>query len=324
MSYIHSEGNYLICDLCFHECRINEGEHGFCAVRFNEQGALSLPHYGRLSAVAIDPIEKKPLYHFHPGKEILSIGFYGCSYRCPFCQNYHISQNVDERSKIYTPEEVINLCENYSSFGIAYTYNEPTIHFEFIMDCSTLARQKGLKNVLVSNGNLKAAPARELLRVIDGANIDLKSFNTDFYRKEVQGDLETVLSFIEIASEETALEITTLVIPGKTDSPEEIREISRFIANLNADIPFHLSCYFPHYKYTLPPTESRIVLELADIARESLHYVYPGNVGHIETNTYCPACSNLLIQRKGYNTRIMGIQKGKCASCGSPVAVVLD
>jgi len=313
------ENSDIQCMLCPHACRIKAGKSGICRVRLNDNGTLILPFYGKISAIAIDPIEKKPLYHFFPGSTILSIGFWGCNFHCPFCQNYRISQNVSIKSQSMTPLQIIELAKRENSFGIAYTYSEPLIHFEYIKETAVLARQQGIKNVLVSNGYINEKPAAELLALMDAVNIDLKAYNPEFYQKEIGGKLEEVKRFIQQAASLTTLEVTTLVIPGKNDSAQEITAIAQFIASLNRKIPLHLSCYYPTYQYEIEPTDSEKVFILANLARKYLDYVYPGNVGHRDTNTECPQCHNILIRREGYNTTITGLSRGKCASCGNSI-----
>ncbi len=321
MSYTKTVNNKIECLLCPNNCTIADGKSGICRVRTNRNGVLALPCYGKLSALAADPIEKKPLYHYYPGKTILSAGFYGCSLKCPFCQNYNISQRINPDVSETSPEELVQAALDQQSFAIAYTYSEPLIHFEYIMKTAKLAREKGLKNILVSNGYLNKDPARELLEYIDAANIDLKSFNPDFYRDELGGKLDPVQDFIKIAAEKTSLEITTLIIPGKNDSDTEIDSISGFIGSLNPEIPLHLSCYYPTYKYSIPSTLPEKVFALKKVAEKHLQFVYAGNVGLSETNTICPECNNLLIKRRGYNTEICGITGGKCSNCGYSVPI---
>lgn len=310
------------CNLCPHGCELADGGTGICRVRQNRRGELSLPYYGMLSALAMDPIEKKPLYHFHPGSRILSAGFYGCNFRCPFCQNYNISQQLAEGGSVTTPEELVQAAVRQGSVGIAYTYSEPLVHFEYILKSAKLARENGLKNVLVTNGYINPTPAAELLEWIDAANVDLKSFNGDFYQDEIRGTLDPVLAFIKQAAGVVSLEVTTLVIPGKNDSTSEIRAISGFISDISAEIPLHLSCYYPTYKYTVKATTPDTVFDLARTAREKLKYVYEGNVGRHETNTFCPNCGTLLVKRRGYSVTIESLSNGRCSDCGTKIPVV--
>ena len=312
------------CTLCPNACLIAEGKHGLCRVRFNRGSSMDLPFYGRVSAVAVDPIEKKPLYHFHPGSRILSVGFVGCSFRCKFCQNWHISQTTDVETRFLAPEELVETARRERSFAIAYTYSEPLIHAEYLLDAARLARESGLKNVLVSNGYINRDPAEEVLGLIDAANIDLKGFDPEFYRTETGGKQEEVKRFLEQAAGRIHLEVTTLVIPTKNDDPAQIEDIARFIASLDPAIPLHLSCYYPQYRYTLPPTSPDTVKKLAEVARRHLRFVYVGNVGSEEANTHCPKCGSVLVRRIGYSVRITGVESGKCQECGSPVPLVVD
>jgi len=324
MSYTRTRNGVLECFLCPNHCKIQEGEAGLCRVRENRNGELSLPFHGVLSAIANDPVEKKPLYHFYPGSMVLSVGFYGCSFHCPFCQNYHISQSIPSRPESRTtPSELVEYAVKHHAQAIAYTYSEPTVHFEWLMETAAEARSRGLKNVLVSNGYLNPQPADELLGLMDAANIDLKSFRSDFYRDELGGKLEPVLAFLHKASLSIHLEVTCLIIPGHTDSVEEIEEIAQFLASLDPDIPLHLSCYYPTYKYTVPPTNPDKVFFLSKRAGAYLNYVYPGNVGLAEVDTHCPECGNILIRRRGYNVETPGIESAACAVCGRKISFPL-
>ena len=321
MSYAEQKGTLLKCNLCPHRCLLREGASGICGVRFNRKGVIDLPYFGNLSSTAMDPIEKKPLYHFYPGSQIFSVGFFGCNFSCPFCQNYSISQEVSQRSHRVTPEELTDRAVSSGSFGIAYTYSEPLIHFEYVMACCLKARQKGLKNVLVSNGFLLPEPAEKLFAVMDAANIDLKAFTPSFYQKELKGDLDPVLEFIRRAAAKIHLEVTTLVIPGKNDSDTEIASIAAFLAAIDTSIPLHLSCYYPTYQYAVPATSPDSVFHLVSVAKNHLKYVYPGNTGTRGGNTTCPNCQSLLITRTGYHAEITGIKSGQCTTCGEQIPI---
>jgi pyruvate formate lyase activating enzyme len=311
----------LRCLLCPHACFLAEGKTGLCGVRKNEHGALGLPFYASLCGTSIDPIEKKPLHHFFPGRNIFSAGFYGCNLRCPFCQNHHISQEFPGKTRATPPEDLVRAAIQEGSLGIAYTYSEPLVHFEYLLQTAQAARAKGLKNVLVSNGYLNEAPAARLLPFLDAANIDLKSFSDGFYRRELGGSLKPVLRFLELAAAQTHLEVTTLVIPGKNDSPSEMEQIAAFLAGLNPDIPLHLSCYRPMYRYTIRGSTYQELAPLLDTARRRLHYVYPGNVPQ-EANTLCPSCGELLVRRQGYRVRVAALENGCCGKCGRGIAGV--
>ncbi len=320
MSYTYSKDSRLSCVLCPHHCVIENGDRGICMVRENRSGELYLPYYGVLSAVSIDPIEKKPLYHFYPGSSIFSVGFYGCSFHCPFCQNFRIAHFTPKSGNRSTkPTELVEQALQQGASAIAYTYSEPLVHFEWMLETAKQAHKKGLKNVLVSNGFINPQPADELLDVLDAANIDFKSIRSEFYENVVGGKVEPVKAFIKKAAQKIHLELTTLVIPGHTDSLEEISEIADFISAQHPDIPLHLSCYYPAYKFDAPPTEPDTVFELSEVARRYLNFVYPGNVGLREVNTGCSECGNVLVRRRGYQVELPGIKGGSCAQCGHPV-----
>lgn len=311
------------CHLCPHNCTIADGKTGVCGVRVNRKGVLYTEIYGEVSSIAMDPIEKKPLYHFYPGSYILSIGTVGCSFHCDFCQNYTISQNPQHPTDYIAPEELVRLARQRGSIGVAYTYSEPFIWFEYVIDCCKLIRESGLKNVFVTNGYINPDPLKELLKLSDAFNIDLKSMNEDFYRRVIGGKLAAVMATIEEVSKHPRimLEVTTLVIPGHNDSDGEMEKLSDFLASLRKDIPYHLSAYYPMYKFTAPPTPLQTLQRLQKIARQRLQYVYLGNVGGA-SNTYCPSCNALLIERYGYSIRRVNYHDGTCKSCGSVVPII--
>lgn len=304
------------CPVCPNNCTIPEGKSGICGVRFNKNGAAHLPYNGVLSAVSADPIEKKPLYHYHPGERIYSVGFYGCSLSCPFCQNYNISKEFGKPASLpVEPADAARAAADSGSFGIAYTYSEPIVHYEWVLETAAEASKLGLKNVLVTNGYINDSPADKLLDSIDALNVDLKSFNPDFYRFELKAELDPVLNFIQKAAGKCHLEVTTLIIPDKNDSEEEIKQSAAFLASINPDIPYHLSAYYPSYKYTAPPTSPGLLMNLAEAALTSLNYVYTGNIAGGVSDTLCPECGRVLIKRSGYATRITGLKNGRCL-CG--------
>ncbi|WP_338076050.1 AmmeMemoRadiSam system radical SAM enzyme [Acetobacterium wieringae] len=272
----------IACQLCPHHCRLDEAEIGFCRARVNRSDVISDLNYGVVTAIALDPIEKKPLRHFFPGSRILSVGSFGCNLRCPFCQNYEISMAGSEEAhgRRMTPEDLVGNARRLvgeGNIGLAYTYNEPLVGYEFARDCAKLIKKNGLKNVLVTNGCFCEAPVREILPDIDAMNIDLKAFNPKFYQK-ISGDLETVKQTIRIASEACHVEVTTLIVPGENDSEEEIRALSKWLASVGKSIPLHLSRFFPRHEMTdRNATNVAQIYRLADIARESLENVYAGN-----------------------------------------------
>ncbi len=282
------------CDVCFRHCEIPEGGRGFCGARTCEGGRVRSANYGRITALQLDPIEKKPLRHFCPGSMILSVGSYGCNLRCPFCQNHRISWSAEalalgDRTARTEPEELVSLAlrlKKQGNIGIAYTYNEPLVGWEFVRDTAALARGAGLKNVLVTNGTAELPVLERLLPFIDAMNVDLKGFTEGRYSGALGGDLGAVKRFIARAAQRCHVEVTCLIVPGENDSEEEMREMTAWIASLadeegrviGREIPLHVSRFFPAFRMTdRPPTEVGLVYRLADIARESLKYVHTGN-----------------------------------------------
>lgn len=277
--YEKLEGEMVHCHLCPVECVIAPGRHGACGVRLNKDGILVSEIYGKVTSIALDPIEKKPLYHYHPGEFILSLGTKGCNFHCDFCQNWQISQDMGTPTEDITSEEVIAKAKECGSFGIAYTYNEPFIWYEFVLETAKLAKKSGLENVLVTNGYVNMKPLEEMLPYIDAMNIDLKAFNDDFYRKTCKGSLAPVLETIKRASRDCHVELTTLVIPTLNDSEEEMKkEVEWICENVGPKTPLHLSRYFPCYRMKIPPTPEETMKRLERIARQSLEYVYLGNI----------------------------------------------
>jgi len=267
------------CHLCPNECVIPDAAHGACHVRVNKNGTLYTEVYGKTTGIALDPIEKKPLYHYHPGENILSLGTKGCNLHCDFCQNWHISQELDAPTQDITSAEIVEKAKSRGSFGIAYTYNEPFIWYEFVLDTAKLARLNNLENVLVTNGYVNMEPLEGMLPFIDAMNIDLKSFNEDFYTKVCKGRLKPVLNVIKRSARSCHIELTTLLIPTLNDSESEIRNLTAWIYdNLGPDTPLHFSRYFPCYKMSLPPTSVETLKTAERIAKEKLKHVYIGNV----------------------------------------------
>ncbi|MDX9703151.1 MAG: AmmeMemoRadiSam system radical SAM enzyme [Candidatus Auribacterota bacterium] len=314
-------GMSVQCHLCPHNCIIQENRHGICKIRVNKEGILYAREYGRVVSMSIDPMEKKPLYHFYPGSDILSVGANGCNFSCEFCQNWQVSQ-YDQPTRYVAPEELINVALKHQSVGIAYTYTEPLIWFEYVYDCSKLANEKGLKNVLVTNGYINPKPARELLPYIDALNIDLKSIDPDFYANLCGGKIEPVKAFIKQASKQAHVELTNLVIPTKNDSDDQLDELCRFVASVDENIPLHFSAYFPQYKMDVPRTPVETLLKARKIAQKYLRYVYLGNVHtSVGTNTVCPGCGALLIERNGYDTHLKNIHNGRCGQCNKSIPI---
>ena len=276
-------GETAVCGICPRHCRLQIGQTGKCRARSNRNGVVVSDNYGVVTSLALDPIEKKPLYHFYPGSRILSTGSFGCNMRCPFCQNSGISMAGRESFKQATemkPEQLVEAAfaeRTRGNIGLAYTYNEPLVGYEFVLDCAKLASAAGLQNVLVTNGYLCRAPLLALLPYIQAMNIDLKGFRASYYA-ELGGDLATVKETIEIAASLCHVEVTTLIVPGENDSEAEIAELARWLAGVNPDIPYHVSRFFPRWQMAdRAPTPVGKVYGLADTARQFLHYVYEGN-----------------------------------------------
>jgi len=315
----HVDEERIRCELCPHGCVLREGKDGLCKVRGVREGELKALSYGKLSSAAMDPIEKKPLYHFCPGADIFSVGGWGCNLACVFCQNWTISQRFEGGGRSLTPEQVVHQAADCRSIGIAYTYNEPLVSYEFVLDCARLARETGLANVLVTNGHLQPQPASELLSLVDALNIDVKSMEEGFYAEHCRGHLAPVLAFAEQAMGAGChVEITNLVIPGLNDSEDGIERLAGWIAgNLGKDTPLHLSAYRPQYKMDIPSTPAGLLERLHVVAARHLRYVYLGNVISTTGNdTVCPDCGATLIGRHGYRTETGGLKDGACRQCG--------
>ena len=271
----------LLCNLCFHHCRLDDGQTGMCRARANQNGRIVSLNYGRLTAAALDPIEKKPLRRFHPGGVILSVGSFGCNLRCPFCQNAEVAAAGKEHLTRDCPPEILVQealhLRSRGNMGVAYTYNEPLVGYEYVRDCAALVREAGMVNVLVTNGTIEEGPWQALLPLIDAVNIDLKGFTENWYRT-LGGDLETVKRSIVLAAESCHVEVTTLIIPGENDHEDEMRALSGWLASIRPDIPLHVSRFFPrHCMADRSPTPVETVYGLAGVAREKLKYVYTGN-----------------------------------------------
>jgi pyruvate formate lyase activating enzyme len=312
------------CLLCPVGCLIADRKIGVCMGRKNEQGVLYATNYGRLVSLAIDPIEKKPLYHFHPGTNILSTGPNGCNMSCQNCQNWSISQE-ESPTDFVSPEDLVRVAVRQNSVGIAYTYTEPLIWYEYVMDAARIAKEKNLTNVLVTNGYIHQQPLLQLLPCINAMNVDLKSMDEDFYRTNCKAKLPFVLKTIELSHQRGIhIEITNLIIPGMNDSDEQIQRLVDFVAGLSDRIPVHFSRYFPAYKMNIPATPLQTLQKAFLLAKRKLKYVYIGNANIPKTSdTYCPQCNNLLIKREGYYTSIDGIKDKKCSNCRAAVDVVI-
>ncbi len=320
-----NEDDAVKCALCPHECLLKNGKVGLCGVRKNDNGVLYSLNYSAVTSAAVDPVEKKPLYHFYPGGKIFSIGTFGCNLSCPFCQNWGISQNIPANLKNMSPVEVITMAEMSGCEMIAYTYSEPVVWYEFVLECCRLAAAKRIKNVLVTNGYINENPLLELLQYIDAVNIDLKCFNDDSYKKILKGSLDDVKRSIALCTGKTHVEVTTLVVTNFNDNHDELKAAVDWLASVGTDIPYHLSMYYPSYKYNEPSTNIDFIMSIYNYAKTKLKYVYTGNIpGESMTgNTNCPECGNLLIEREGYHTRIIGLNLNICKKCNAEINIVL-
>lgn len=326
MFYEKLEGNVVQCHLCSHHCRINEGNRGICGVRENRGGTLYSLVYGKLISSAVDPIEKKPLFHFLPGSSAYSIATVGCNFRCKNCQNWEISQSPKPHNPITgretSPEEIVKTAELMYCKSIAYTYTEPVIFMEYAYNTAKLAIKKGIKNVFVTNGYITEEALREVAPYLHAANIDLKSFSDEFYRKNCGARLKPVLEAIKLHKQFGIwIEITTLIIPNINDSEENLTDIAEFIVDVGEEIPWHVSGFYPAYELIdLPPTPIRTLRKARDIGlKAGLRYVYQGNVPGEGENTYCYNCNKPLIERYGYRIAENRIVESACPSCGAEI-----
>ncbi len=332
--YQKLENNKVLCNLCAHQCVINPGKEGICKVRENRDGTLHTKVYGRSIAHHVDPVEKKPLYHFYPGSKAFSIGTPGCNFRCQFCQNWEIAQlprehhnQLLELGAELSPNQIVEHAKSSGSKSIAYTYTEPTIFFEYSYDTAILAHKEGLKNIYVTNGYMTPEMLDMMNPYLDAANVDLKAFREETYKKVVGARLQPVLDAMKkIKQLGIWLEVTSLIIPGTNDDPDEIKDMADFIANeLGEDVPWHISRFFPSYKMNDVPVTLLKTLETAkQIGHQAgLNYVYIGNASsEVDSTTYCPKCGEDLIQRLGYGAAQINIKEGKCPSCGKTIAGV--
>ena len=278
--YWRSEGTSVRCLLCPHACVLAAGSTGRCRVRRNENGELVSLNYGEVSSMALDPVEKKPLYHFFPGKKVLSAGTWGCNFHCRFCQNWEIAHG-DPAFVSTSPDRLAELAAEQGplNIGVAFTYSEPVVWFEYVCDAAAAVKKRGMKNVLVTNGFINPEPLADLLPLIDAMNIDVKAFRAPFYQNVCKGELEAVKRTVETAAGHCHVEVTTLVIPGLNDEDDEIVALARWLASIDPEIPLHLSRYFPRYKFELPATPVERLQRARAIAGQYLHNVYVGNVG---------------------------------------------
>lgn len=310
------------CVLCPFNCVLVKGKVGLCHGKQNIDGKLYATNYGKTTALACDPIEKKPLYNFYPGTRILSAGPNGCNLRCSFCQNWQISQETASTIDV-TPNDMVASAQREGAVGIAYTYTEPLIWFEFVLDTAKAAKTAGLKNVLVTNGLINEEPLKELLPFIDAMNVDIKSMDNGFYKKICKGTINPVLETVKMSAKKTHVEVTNLVIPGLNDTDEMFEQLTDFLADINPLIPLHFSRYHPDFQLSNPVTQEKTLYHAADIARQKLKHVYIGNIASDTHNqTACPACGKLVVERAGYTLQKVSITGGLCNFCGSETGVV--
>jgi len=318
MYYTKLEDQKVRCQLCPNDCIIPEGKTSICMGRKNIKGQLMAINYGQIVSLSVDPVEKKPLYHFFPGTSILSTAGNSCNLHCRFCQNWKISQTTIPTT-LLTPGQLIEIAQREKSSQIAYTYTEPLVWYEFVLESAILGRTNGLKNVLVTNGFIHPEPFEELLPYIDAMNIDLKALDDNFYRKECRGKLEPVLTTIKRAHGAGILvELTNLLITGLNDSPEQIQKLVDWVAHLSPEIPLHFSAYHPSYQMNEPKTDQKTLETAYQIGKKKLYHVYVGNMNIEGTgNTCCPSCQTIVIQRNWYKVQLIGLKNGHCLHCGA-------
>jgi pyruvate formate lyase activating enzyme len=315
------------CLLCVQQCHIAEGQSGLCRVRQNQRGKLYSLSYGRIIAANVDPVEKKPLFHFLPGSSSFSIAAFGCNFRCGFCQNWEISQiaHPAQESEPVSVEEIVNAALKNKCKSISYTYTEPTVFLEYALEIATLAKEKGLYNIFVTNGYMSSACLRLLAGCLDAANVDLKFFREESYRRLCGASLTPVLDSIRLMHQLGLwVEVTTLVIPGENDSEEELSAVAGFLADVDHNIPWHVSRFYPAYKFnSYPPTPEEKLHTAVSIGRAAgLNFVYAGNVSGWAEDTLCPVCKRSLIKREIFRVLEYNIKEGRCPYCKEAIAGV--
>ena len=316
--------NEIRCELCPHNCLLKEGQVGVCGVRKNENGTIVVLNYGKFVSFAVDPIEKKPFFHFYPGSNILSVASYGCNFKCKWCQNWEISQKIPSSLKYIAPLELVDIIIREGFNSIAFTYSEPLMWYEYIYDFAVEIKRKLLafSILLISNGFINKKPLEKIAKFLDAVNIDIKGMKEKIYKAYIGGSVAPVLDNLKILYENGVhIEITDLLITGLNDDKDDVLKLSNWIATeLSPDIPLHLSRYFPAYLMDNPPTPISSLQDAYKVAKKFLKYVYVGNV-HLQDleNTYCPNCGTLLIERKGYQTSVLNVKDGKCIKCGEKI-----
>ncbi|MFB0560413.1 MAG: AmmeMemoRadiSam system radical SAM enzyme [Candidatus Lokiarchaeia archaeon] len=329
MIYEKLENDAVKCGICPNRCIINPGKRGKCKTRENMDGTLYSLVYSSISSIAVDPIEKKPLFHFYPGSTAFSISTVGCTFHCLHCQNWTISQAEPESglTREFSPEEIISAAKNRGSRSIAYTYNEPFVFYEFVYDTAKIARKNNIKNILVTNGYVTPEAIENIAPLIDAANVDVKAMTDKFYKEICGGNLQSVLDAVVLMrKKDIHLEITNLIIPQKNDSVSEITKFTEWVKdNLGLDVPVHFSRFYPQYKMrNLDPTPISTVIKAREIAQDmGLHYVYCGNIPGQGENTNCPSCGQLIIGRWGYTIEECNLTKeNTCPNCGTEINII--
>lgn len=315
------------CNICPRNCKLSNNQLGFCKVRKCQDGKIISTVYGYTAGAAIDPIEKKPLYHFYPATKVLSFGTFGCNMGCSFCQNHHMSKHEQDfsHSQKFTPDEIVSVALKYKCKSVAFTYNDPIVFLEYAIDTAKLCKDAGIKTVAVTAGYINPAPRKQLYSLIDAANIDLKGFTADFYKKNCNAEIEPILDTIKYVANETncTLELTTLLIEGENDNNEDLKRQFDWILNEIGDhVPIHLSAFHPDYKMmNKQKTSLQTLLRACNLAKEmGLLYVYTGNIIDLDSSTtICPTCKMKLIKRNGYNIQNIGVINGKCTNCKTPI-----
>jgi len=331
LAYEKLNGGDVVCMLCPHQCTVSDGQRGLCGVRENQGGTYNTLVYGRVCAAHVDPIEKKPLFHFLPGTKAFSVATPGCNVECQFCQNWQISQARPEdiRTEYMSPTDTVAQAQRYKCPTIAFTYTEPTVFYEYVLDTARAGKEAGVHCVNISNGFIQAEPMKRLCEVLAAVKIDLKAFTEDFYRRYVRGRLRPVLDTLELLKkQEKHFEIVTLLIPGLNDAEDEVRGLSKWVVkNLGPDVPLHFTRFHPAYKMTnLAPTPPATIVRAREIAAsEGVHYAYVGNLpGHDYENTRCHACGKLLVKRYSFYVEEVHVKAGKCEYCAQPIPGVWE
>lgn len=322
ISFYEEYKDKIRCRVCPHNCILDEGKFGICKVRTLKSNIPVAINYGEVASCGVDHIEKKPLYHFKPSKNILSIGSFGCNMTCIFCQNYEISQGRPE-TQYMSIEKLINMITSIEkNVGVAFTYNEPCMWYEYMYDAAKSIKENNQSTsvVVVTNGYINEGPILKLLPYVDAMNIDLKGYTNRYYKSICGAKLKPVLETIKTCNEHCHVEITNLLVSDENDSLEEVREIAQFIASINENIPLHLSRYFPKYKMENAATKIEKIMQGQNEAKKYLKYVYVGNVQGVDNNTYCPRCNELLIKRNGYTTEVH-MKENKCEKCGEKINI---